>query len=106
MKSITLASIVFTLSFCLNLVAGKNLPYKGSPSSGAKSYPYPIEVEDKSYPHPIEVEDKPYPYPIEVEDTEDNIGKRGSYQVHRGPEPVRNTGWIKGTKKGTKIYGK
>merc|ERR1712215_122475 len=37
MKSITLASIVFTLSFCLNLVAGKNLPYKGSPSAGAKT---------------------------------------------------------------------
>merc|ERR1712215_61447 len=31
MKSVTMVSIVFTLSFCLNLVAGKNLPYKGSP---------------------------------------------------------------------------
>merc|ERR1712215_44758 len=43
-KSITLSSIVFTLSFCLNLVAGKNLPYKGSPSAGAK--PILVEVED------------------------------------------------------------
>jgi len=44
MKSITLASIVFTLSFCLNLEAGKNLPYKGSPSAGTDTYP--LEVED------------------------------------------------------------
>jgi len=44
MKSITLASIVFILSFCLNLVAGKNLPYKRSPSAGAKDIL--VEVED------------------------------------------------------------
>jgi len=44
MKSITLASIVFTLSFCLNLVAGKNLPYKGSPSAGTNTNL--VEVED------------------------------------------------------------
>ena len=44
MKSTTLASIVFTLSFCLNLVAGKNLPYKGSPPAGTKTYL--VEVED------------------------------------------------------------
>merc|ERR1712215_128709 len=55
MKSITLASIVFTLSFCLNLVAGKNVPYKGSPSAGTDTYPQ------------------------EVEDTEDNNGERGTY---------------------------
>merc|ERR1712215_507575 len=35
MKSVTMVSIVFTLSFCLNLVAGKNLPYKGSPPAEA-----------------------------------------------------------------------
>ena len=44
MKSITLASIVFTLSFCLNLVAGKNLPYKVSPPARTKTYL--VEVED------------------------------------------------------------
>jgi len=44
MKSIKLASIVFTLSFCLNLVAEKNLPYKRSRSAGTK--PYLVEVED------------------------------------------------------------
>jgi len=57
MKFITLASIVFTLSFCLNLVAEKNLPYKGSPSAGTK------------------------PYSVEVEDTEDNNGERGTYML-------------------------
>merc|ERR1712236_45967 len=60
MKSITLASIVFTLSFCLNLVEGrtrKSLPYKGSPSAGAETYPYPVEVED----------------------AENNNGERGTY---------------------------
>merc|ERR1719290_497731 len=36
MKSVTMVSFVFTLSFCLNLVAGKNLPYKT----------YLLEVED------------------------------------------------------------
>jgi len=55
MKSITLASIVFTLSFCLNLEAEKNLPYKGSPSAGTKHYL------------------------VEVEDTENNNGERGTY---------------------------
>merc|ERR1712215_112479 len=55
MKSITLASIVFTLSFCLNLEAGKNLPYKGSPNAETQ------------------------PYLGDVEDTEDNNGKRGTY---------------------------
>jgi len=57
MKSIKLASIVFTLSFCLNLVAEKNLPYKGSPSAGTK------------------------PHLVEVEDTEDNNGERGTYML-------------------------
>merc|ERR1712236_176760 len=51
-QSITLASIVFTLSFCLNLVAGKNLPYKGSPSTGTRTFFG------------------------EVQDTEDNNGKQ------------------------------
>merc|ERR1712215_351099 len=54
-QSITLASIVFTLSVCLNLVAGKNLPYKGSPSEGNNKL-------------------------VEVEDTEDNNGERGTYK--------------------------
>merc|ERR1712215_122444 len=55
MKSITLASIVFTISFCLNLEAGKNLPYKGSPNAETQ------------------------PYLGDVEDTEDNNGERGTY---------------------------
>merc|ERR1712215_471855 len=51
MKSITLASIVVTLSFCLNLVAGKNLPYKGSPSAGAKTILAEVEdTEDNNDP--------------------------------------------------------
>merc|ERR1712215_122682 len=50
----------------LNLVAGKNLPYKGSPSAGTE--PNLVEVED----NPVEVEDNP----VEVEDTEDNNGGR------------------------------
>merc|ERR1712215_559439 len=56
-KSITLVSIVFNLSFCLNLVAEKNLPYKGSPSAGIK------------------------PYLVQVEDTEDNNGESGTYML-------------------------
>merc|ERR1712215_69524 len=48
-KSITLARIVFTLSFCLNLVAGKNLPYKGRPSAGAKTILEEVEdTKDKN----------------------------------------------------------
>merc|ERR1712215_382038 len=61
-QSITLASIVFTLSFCLNLVAGKNLPYKGSPSAGTKR-----DLE-------------------KVEDTEDNNGERGNYKLVEGDD--------------------
>ena len=55
MKSVTMVSIVFTLSFCLNLVAGKNLPYKGSPPARTKTYM------------------------VEVEDTEDNNGDYTKY---------------------------
>merc|ERR1712236_169117 len=36
MKSITLASIVFTLSFFLNLVAGKNLPLEDTEDNNEK----------------------------------------------------------------------
>merc|ERR1712215_446419 len=83
-ETITLASIVFTLSFCLNLVAGKNLPYKGSPSARAK----------------------PYPTPVEMEDTEDNNGKRGPF-VFRTKRTLSGEGDLNGGKlnndKGGKI---
>merc|ERR1719315_955519 len=49
MKSVTMVSFVFTLSFCLNLVAGKNLPYKT----------YLIEVEDKEDNNADPVKDAP-----------------------------------------------
>merc|ERR1712215_121263 len=96
MKSITLASIVFTLSFCLNLVAGKNLPYKGSPSAGFKT--------DLG----------------EVEDTEDNNGERGTNMITRTKRDLNIRGCIDGgilhngqgakanigcIKKGTKVTG-
>merc|ERR1719369_1002440 len=76
MKSITLASIVFTLSFCLHLVEGRrrqNLPYKGSPSAGAETNP------------------------VEVEDTENNNGERctdgwtdGSGNAYESPDGKGN----------------
>merc|ERR1719369_607411 len=75
MNCITMGSIVFTLSFCLNLVAGKNLPSEGSPPAGNKFYL--VETED------IEVED------TEVEDTED---KKGDDQVDKVEEKIKMKG--------------
>ena len=65
MRSLTILFVVFTLGFCLNLIAGKNLAYKGH--QGTKYYL--VEVED--------TEDNNGYNGDNTEDTEDNNGNNG-----------------------------